>query len=71
MGEKGLFLRDMLSQNIDETIKLKTTTGELITGVIMACFNDCLLIQKPKSRGKPQATYVMLSKIVWCFRVEK
>jgi len=71
MKEQNIQIRNMFSQNIDGGIYLKLVTGDIIKGIITACFSDTLLviIQKPKGRQN-QAVYVQIDKIVYCYRME-
>lgn len=70
MKEKYVQLKNMFGQNIDDGIYIKLISGDIIKGIITACFNDTVLVivQKPKGR-KNQGIYIQIDKIAFCYRM--
>lgn len=68
MTERDIQLKNMFAQNIGEKAKIKVLgRKELLTGEILACFSDTVLIQT----AKDQAIYIRISMITYCWRVQQ
>lgn len=64
----GLYLKDMISQNIDQLIIIKLINGQQLKGVITASFSDCLILITGKS---DRAVYVRYPAIAYIYRVKQ